>query len=123
MDRFDIIEYVSGLTNFVFDKAVLKRIVLERGVEEVDDYNFLDNQTKELLLADENATIREIMEDNVISVNTSQSHGAFSKTIGSQTISKADRDMLYNRFYSIYKKYNDEKLYELDDATLQWLSI
>lgn len=120
MDRFDIIEYVSGLTNFVFDKAVLKRIVLERGVEEVDDYNFLDTQQKELLLAD--LLYTAYLSPNTVASST-QSHGAFTRTIGSQTISKADRDMLYNRFYSIYKKYNDEKLYELDDATLQWLSI
>ena len=29
-DKMDIIDYLSGLTGFVFDKAVLQRIALDR---------------------------------------------------------------------------------------------
>ena len=36
--KFDIIEWLSGLTNFIFDKAVLKRVAIECGVAEVKSY-------------------------------------------------------------------------------------
>ena len=51
-ERFDIIEFLSGLTNYVFDKAVLKRIALDRGVLSVTSYSELDDKTKDLLRAD-----------------------------------------------------------------------
>ena len=51
--EFDIIKYLSGIFGgFVFDKAVLERIALDRGVLEVTDYSELDTKTKELLRAD-----------------------------------------------------------------------
>ena len=46
---FDIIRYMSGLTGFVFDKAVLERVALERGVAEVESYNDMDVRTRDLL--------------------------------------------------------------------------
>ena len=36
--EFDILQYMSGLTGFTFDKAVLVRIALERGVSAVTEY-------------------------------------------------------------------------------------
>ena len=39
--KFDIIDYLSGLTNFVFDKAVLNRVALDCGVSEVTEYGQL----------------------------------------------------------------------------------
>ena len=50
--KFDVIDYLSGLTGFIFDKAVLKRIALDRGVSDVTEYSQLDGMTKDLLLAD-----------------------------------------------------------------------
>ena len=46
-DKFDIIEYLSGLTNFVFDKAVLKRIAYDRNVIDVTAYEYLSDEQKE----------------------------------------------------------------------------
>ena len=49
-------------------------------------------------------------------------HGSYTKTIGSQTIYNEDKEAIYNVFMGIYRKYNDEKLEEIDDSsTLQWL--
>ena len=50
--KFDIIEYMSGLTSFTFDKAVLERIALERGVSEVADYAELDQESTDPVFAD-----------------------------------------------------------------------
>ena len=47
MNTFDIIEYLSGITMFTFDKAVLKRIALDREVQDVSDFSELDEKPKE----------------------------------------------------------------------------
>ena len=119
-EKFDIIEYLSGLFTFTFDKAVLKRIALERGVYDVIDYSELDTQTKDLLKAD---LMYAIYYSPNVWASSTQSHGSYTKTIGSQTIYTEDRERLYNAFYNIYKKYDDEKLEELDgsESNLQWL--
>lgn len=121
-ERFDIIEYLSGLTNYVFDKAVLKCIALERGVAEVTDYGELDKRTIELLEAD--LLYKAYFSPNVWASST-QSHGSYTRTIGSQTVYESEKEKIYARFSSIYKKYDDEKLEEVQDlsSTLQWLDI
>ena len=48
--KFDIIDYLSGLTGFIFDKSVLTRVATERMVLDVDEYSQLDTKTKDLLL-------------------------------------------------------------------------
>lgn len=119
-DKFDIIEYLSGLTGFVFDKAVLKRIALDRGVYCVQNYVELTQQDKDLLKAD--LLLVAYLSPNVWASST-HAHGSFSQTIGSQTFYTEDKERLYNQFINIYKKYDDEKLEELEgsDSNLQWL--
>ena len=121
-NEFDIIEYLSGLTQFTFDKAVLKRIALDRGVAEIDDYEDLTTEQKELLRAD--LLYTAYLSPNVWASST-QSHGSYTKSIGSQTIYSEDKERLYNLIVGIYKKYSDDKLTEIQDneATLQWLDI
>lgn len=121
-DNFDIIEYLSGLTGYVFDKAVLKRIALDRNVHEVDDYSELDKATRDLLFAD--LLYAAYLSPNVWASST-QSHGSYTKTIGSQTTYTEDKERLYNQIVNIYKKYDDERLEEIEnsDSNLQWLDI
>lgn len=121
-DEFDIIEYLSGITQFTFDKAVLKRIALERGVSEVDDFDFLTTKDKDLLRAD--LLYAAYLSPNIWASST-QSHGSYTKTIGSQTLYVKEKERLYNIFVGIYRKYEDEKLQEIEgqDATLQWIDI
>ena len=117
-DKMDIIDYLSGLTGFVFDKAVLQRIALDRQALYSDPEN-LDAQTKDLLRAD--LLYTAYVSPNVWASHT-DSHGSFSQTTGSQTIYNEDKERIYNIFMGIYRKYNDEKLEEIDDSsTLQWL--
>lgn len=121
METFDIIEYLSGLTQFVFDKAVLKRIAYDRDVIEVTDYEKLDTKTRDLLRAD--LLYTAYISPNVWA-SSSQSHGSYTKTIGSQTVYTEDKERLYNTFVSIYKKYEDPMLEEVessDSGSLQWL--
>lgn len=119
-EKFDIIEYLSGLFTFTFDKAVLKRIAIEREVSNIVDYGELDTKTKDLLKAD--LMYAAYYSPNVWASST-QGHGSYTKTIGSQTIYAEEKERLYNAFYNIYKKYEDDKLEELDgsESNLQWL--
>lgn len=121
MNTFDIIEYLSGITMFTFDKAVLKRIALDRDVADVTEYIFLDTKTKDLLRAD--LLYAAYLSPNVWASST-HSHGSYTKTIGSQTIYSEDKERLYNTFVDIYKRYDDPKLEEIESSgggTLQWL--
>lgn len=119
-DKFDILEYLSGLTGFVFDKAVLKRIALDRGVYSVQSYGELTIQDKDLLKAD--LLLVAYLSPNVWASST-HAHGSYSQTIGSQTIYIEEKERIYNQFINIYKKYDDEKLEEIEgsDSNLQWL--
>lgn len=120
MDEFDIIEYMSGLTGFVFDKAVLNRIAYDRGVKEVSSYDELTQENRDLILAD--LLYVAYMSPNVWASST-MSHGSYSKTVGSQTV--YNKEQVYNMMYYIYRKYDDEKLEELDSSSgyLQWLPL
>ena len=117
---FDILEYMSGLTGFVFDKAVLTRIALDRGVAAVIDYDELTRRDKDLLTAD-------LLLTAYLSPTTwasfQQTHGNFTKTIGSQTM--YNKEEIYDYLYNIYKQYDDEKLEELVDngATVQFMDF
>ena len=117
-DKMDIIDYLSGLTGFVFDKAVLQRIALDRQAWHLNPED-LDAKTKDLLRAD--LLYTAYISPNVWASSTN-SHGSYSRTIGSQTIYVEEKERIYNIFMGIYRKYNDEKLEEIDDSsTLQWL--
>ena len=120
-DRFDILEYLSGLTSFVFDKAVLKRIALDRGVLSITSYSELDDKTKDLLRAD--LLLAAYLSPNVWASYT-HSHGSYSQTTGSQTIYIEEKERIYNMLRNIYSKYDDAKLEEIgEEYTMDFLDI
>ena len=117
-EQFDILEYMSGLTGFSFDRAVLKRIAMERGVLQATSIDEIDSRLRDLLTAD--VLLVAYLSPTSTSSMTKQ-HGAFSQTIGSQTIN--DKDDIYNIIVYLYKKWDDDKLEEVESAggDLQWL--
>ena len=120
-DSFDIIDYMSGLTAFVFDKAVLANVALERGVSNVTSFEELTLKDKDLLRAD-------LLYTAYCSPSTwcshTQSHGSYTKSVGSQQLTSEDKERLFNLFYSIYRKYDDDKLEEIAGTGMfEWLSI
>ena len=120
-EKFDILEYLSGLTSFVFDKAVLKRIALDRGVLSVTSYSELDDKTKDLLRAD--LLLAAYLSPNVWASYT-HSHGSYSQTTGSQTIYIEEKERIYNMLRNIYSKYDDAKLEEIgEEFTMDFLDI
>ena len=108
--EFDILQYMSGLTGFTFDKAVLTRIALERGVDQVTDYSQLTKRQKDLITAD--LLLTAYLSPNVWA-SFDQSHGSYKKGIGSQTMYNKEEILDYLR--GIYEEYEDEKLDEVPD--------
>lgn len=117
--QFDIITYMSTLTGFTFEKPVLERIAMERGVSEVAEYNKLEQKDKDLLLAD---LLFVVYTTPYQTSSLTKQHGAFSQTIGSQIIT--DKKGIYNLMTALYKKWNDDKLEIVKqmDGCFQWLS-
>ena len=119
--EFNIIEYLSGLTGFVFDKSVLVRIATERRVLDVTSYDEMTKQTRDLLLADLLCTA--YYSPNIWASYT-HSHGSYSQTIGSQSLNTADKERIYNMFMNIYRKDDDEMLDQAaEENTLEWLDF
>lgn len=119
-DKFDILDYLSGLTAYVFDKSVLKRVAMERDVMSVTGIDELDTKTRDLLRAD--LLYAAYLSPNVWASYTNQ-HGSYSKTVGSQTIYVDEKERLYSTFMAIYKRYDDDKCQEIEGSqgNLQWL--
>lgn len=118
MNEFNIIDYLSGLTGFVFSKSVLLRVAMERDVLGVTDISQIDAKTKDLLLAD---LLLVVYLSPNSSASLTKQHGAFTHTIGSQTTNS--KDDIYDVICGIYKKYGDEKISSLPSSSgnLTWL--
>lgn len=103
--EFDILQYMSGLTGFTFDKAVLTRIAFQRGVDEVTQYTELTERDEDLITAD---LLLTAYLSPTIWASYNQSHGSYKKGIGSQTV--YNKDKLLDFIRGIYEKYKDDKL-------------
>ena len=117
-EQFDIYDYLSGLTGFYFDKAVLKRIALRRGVLNATNIGDIDQRMEDLLTAD---LLMTAYMSPTSTTTMKKQLCSYSQTIGSQTIN-TKRD-IYNIFVHLYRKWGDEKLEdaELLDGDMQWL--
>lgn len=116
---FDIIEYISSLTAFQFDIAVLKRIALERNAADITSVEQVSKKQRDLILAD---LLYTAYLSPYIWSSFSSSHGNFSKSVGGQTIS--NRDELLIMAKRLYAKYNDEMLEEIGETgNLQFLDL
>jgi len=116
--QFDIIEFLSGMTGFVFDKATLKNIAWKRDVADVTSYAEMDAKTRDLLLAD--LLFVAYISPEVWASHTNQ-HGAWTRTVGSQTI--YDKEGLYNVMVGLYRRWGEEESLALlpQQGTLQWM--
>ncbi len=115
MEALSIIDYIDGLTAFVLDKAVLKRIAFDRGVLGIDPTDLTEKQ-KELLHAD---VLFVIWSGPNNTPSLSHQHGQFSTTRGSQTY--GDKEDIYDTMVKIYRKYGDAKLDLIPESSLSWM--
>jgi len=112
---FNIYEYIEGLSGFVFDKTVIKRIATEREVTEIASYSELTEKQRDLLLAD--VLFTAYRSPNMMASHTNQ-HGAYSKTFGHQIV---NREALYGIFSRIYKKYGEEEKLVSLGGVVRWV--
>lgn len=119
---FDIINYLSGMTNFVFDKAVLNNIALECGVSEVTSFDEITQEQKDdckIML------LEAIVFGPYQTASSTNQHGNWTKTVGAQTITSAALESIKAELRRLYKKKNDEdKLDALDDTDgeVKWIN-
>ena len=118
MASFDIIRYMSSLTGYIFDDAVLERIALERSVADVASFSEITEKDKDLLTAD---LLFVLYTSPSQSASISKKHGQFSMSIGSQTIT--DKDGIHNLMVRLYQKWDDPKAEELESfgGGLEWM--
>lgn len=118
MASFDIIRYMSSLTGYIFDDAVLERIALERNVAEVGSFADITEKDRDLLTAD---LLFVLYTSPSQSASFSKKHGQFSQSVGSQTIT--DKDGIYNLMMRLYNKWEDPKAEELErlGGGLEWM--
>lgn len=108
--EFDILQYMSGLTGFTFDKAVLVRIALDRGVSEVTEYDELTQRDKDLITAD---LLLTAYLSPTIWASFTQSHGSYKKGVGSQAM--YNKEEILDWIRGIYEKYEDPMIDQLPD--------
>ena len=118
MASFDIIRYMSSLTGYVFDDAVLERIALERNVAGVASFSDITEKDKDLLTADLWFVLSTSPSQ---SASFSKKHGQFSMSVGSQTIT--GKDNIFDIMMRLYQKWEDPKSEELEDmgGGLEWM--
>lgn len=120
MERFDILDYLSGLTNFVFDKSVLKRVAIDNGAWDIQYYNL----TEEI----RDRCKRDLLETIVYGVyqtaNVKNRHGEWEVSVGSQVITAASLESIKSELRRLYKKLGEtERLDALEDAGggMEWV--
>ena len=118
MASFDIIRYMSSLTGYIFDDAVLERIALERSVADVASFSEITEKDKDLLTAD---LLFVLYTSPSQSASFSKKHGQFSQPVGSQTITA--KDGIYNLMMRLYNKWIDAKAKEVENmgGGLEWM--
>lgn len=120
--KFDIIDYLSGLTAYVFDVSVLRRVAMDNGVAEVREYNELDAEQIDRCKM-------SLLETLVLAPSQSASqtnkHGEYQMQTGSQMLTDKTREAIKAELRMLYRRYGeDERLQALDsaDTTMEWIT-
>lgn len=119
--KFDILDYLSGMTNFVFDKSALQNVALDCGVAEVTVYADLTDEQKDRCKI---ALFEKIVFGVYQTASTTSQHGSYTLTVGAQTITSAALESIKSELRRLYKKYDEEdKLEALNEATgeVRWV--
>lgn len=119
---FNIIEYISGLTNFIFDKAVLNRIALDNEVADIKEYSELTEEKRDMCKA---SLLETVVFGAYQTASTTSEHGSYKLSVGAQTVTSKMLESIKSELRRIYKKYRlDEKIEALDetDGGLKWIN-
>lgn len=120
--KFDILNYLSGMTNFVFDKAVLERIAIECGVVDVESYIDLTEENKDRCKM---MLLETIVFGPHQTASSTNQHGSYTQTLGSQSITTASLENIKTELRRLYNKYNEEEKLEAltnGDGEMTWIN-
>lgn len=120
--KFDILDYLSGMTNFVFDKSVLNRVAIDCGVAEIEHYTDLTEEMKDNCKM---ALLETIVYGPYQTASSTNQHGAYTLTVGAQTITSTALESIKTELRRLYKKYeNEEKIDALSatDGEIKWIT-
>lgn len=120
MDQeFDVIDYLSGLTNFVFDKSVLTRIALRRGIKDVPSIDAIDENTERLCVKD---LLITVLRGPWSTASHTNEHGTFKIGVGQQTITSNALEEIKAQIRQLNKELGIESEDGLPDrATNEWV--
>lgn len=110
------------MTNFVFDKSVLNRVALECGVAEIEAFVDLTEEQKDKCKI---ALLETIVFGVYQTASTTNQHGAYTLTVGAQTITSKALESIKSELRRLYKKYGeDDKLEALQesDGEVKWVN-
>lgn len=123
MDKQTAYSYLNSLTRFVFEKDVYDRIAAEQGL--LDDayasISDIPEQVKDFCLI---ALYEVIVNGSPWSVaSNSVSHGSFTHTVGTETITAAAMERIMRALRRLYKKYGmDDLADEMDSGGTIWVN-
>lgn len=120
--KFDIIEYLSGLTSFVFDKAVLNRVAFECGVCHIETYTDLTEEDRDRCKA---ALLETIVFGPYQTASSTSQHGSYTLTVGAQTITSQALETIKAELRRLYTKYSEDTKLEALNASggeIKWVS-
>lgn len=119
--KFDIIEYLSGLTSFVFDKAILNRVAFECGVCNVETYTDLTEEDRDRCKA---ALLETIVFGPYQTASSTSQHGSYTLTVGAQTITSQALETIKAELRRLYSKYSEDAKLEALNASggeMRWI--
>lgn len=120
--KFDIInDCIAGLTPYVFDIAVLRRVAYDCGVIEITEYSELTEEQKDRCKI---ALLETLVLNPYQTASQTSKHGEWQEQTGSQMTTAKNIESIKNELKRLYKKYGeDEKLEQLESETanLEWM--
>lgn len=122
MEKFDPIEYLSGLTTYVFDKSLLKRIAHENVLYDIDSYEEVSEEQADRCKV---ALYEAIYFSPYSTGGFTQKHGDFSVQVGQQVVTSATRDLIGEELRRLYKKLGEtdkEETLDASGASLGWIN-
>ena len=122
MANFNIIDYLSGLTRFTFDKVHLQRVAYDCGVAEVTDYADLTEEQREKC---EIELLKMVVYGPYTTSSVKNKHGNFEIQVGSYTLTSTQLEQIKARLKRLMEKWDmEDEIEELEEAggCLTWIN-
>ena len=121
MADFNIIDYLSGLTLYTFDKAHLNAVALKCGVSGVTAFWELTEKQRDSC---EIELLKMVVYGPYSTSSVKDKHGNFEREIGGYTLTETQLSQAKARLRRLLNKWDlEDDLEELDSAsgTLKWI--